>query len=64
MTKQSDVFLLSEGDAWYERNHAVLKEMDKDPVVCALNGSGIKPNRLLEIGCSDGWRLLETISGC
>ena len=54
--KQSEILLTSEGDAWYARNLAkvrdddmVLREIAKNP--------NLKPRDVLEIGCGTGWRL-------
>lgn len=64
---QKTLFLSGEGDAWYERNKKALEAQGNDPVVeavCALP----RPQRLLEIGCSNGWRLhrlhVETGAAC
>ncbi len=62
--KQKDIFLESEGDNYFERNHLSLqnKEMGlKDPIISALSDL-IKKNennnlQLLEIGCGEGKRL-------
>jgi len=52
--KQSDIFAESEGDAWLERNRALV---GRDPVGEAIDHLGLKPQRVLEIGCANGWRL-------
>ena len=52
--KQSDIFAESEGDAWLERNRALV---GRDPVSEAIDHLGLKPQRVLEIGCANGWRL-------
>ena len=52
--KQSDIFAESEGDAWLERNRALV---GRDPVGEAIDDLGIKPQCVLEIGCANGWRL-------
>jgi ubiquinone/menaquinone biosynthesis C-methylase UbiE len=61
---QKDIFLQSEGDAWYIRNQQALatrKLPDADPLLCEILdihnlcvGGGL---RVLEIGCGDGTRL-------
>lgn len=61
MTSQKDVFLSSEGDAWFSRNEAALRSRDlaQDPVcrrLASLPALG-RPLRVLEIGCGDGSRL-------
>jgi SAM-dependent methyltransferase len=52
--KQADIFVESEGDAWLERNR---KLIGRDPVGDAIEHLGIIPQHVLEIGCSNGWRL-------
>ena len=59
-SRQTDRFLADEADAWFRRNRAALgveSERDDDPVVATLADEGLRPARLLEIGCSTGWRL-------
>ena len=56
--KQSEVFLHGEADAWYERNKNKLCE-GVDPVMDAMERYGIKPNSVLEVGCANGWRLVQ-----
>jgi ubiquinone/menaquinone biosynthesis C-methylase UbiE len=61
MTTQRDAFLLSEGDAWLDRNKAALKSRDwsQDPVcakVATLAPAG-RSSTVMEIGCGDGSRL-------
>jgi SAM-dependent methyltransferase len=62
--KQKDIFLESEGDAWLERNRDRLGV--HDPVSDVIAESGIRPLRVLEVGCADGWRLerLRDRYGC
>lgn len=64
---QKDQFLLSEADAWYERNRTAVSQIDysSDPVVTSIveiakmNGDLLEGRKLqiLEIGCGEGWRL-------
>lgn len=54
--KQADVFLESEGQAWYERNKDKLPPKH-DPVMNAIEKAAIIPNNVLEVGCGNGWRL-------
>ncbi len=61
MSGQKDVFLSSEGDAWFSRNEAALgaRDWSRDPV-CRKVGtlaSAESRARVLEIGCGDGSRL-------
>lgn len=63
--KQKEIFLQSEGDAWFKRNQqgvATRKLPDDDPLlreVLDLQSIGTQGARLrvLEIGCGDGTRL-------
>jgi SAM-dependent methyltransferase len=63
MTKQRDIFMESEGDAWYQRNQRVLQARglpEDDPVLMELIPlieADRETRRVLEIGCGDGARL-------
>jgi ubiquinone/menaquinone biosynthesis C-methylase UbiE len=57
MIKQRDIFLTSEGDAFFERNHLAEEKEKLDPVLNCIDELKLKPKHVLEIGCSDGWRL-------
>lgn len=63
--KQSQAFLESEGTAWLKRNKDKLGNED-DPVLLTMEKYGLKPKRVLEVGCSNGWRLdiLQRAWGC
>jgi SAM-dependent methyltransferase len=60
---QREVFLDREGDSYFERNvkkldekHAeVLLHPERDPVLKEL--VRLRPKRILEVGCANGWRL-------
>lgn len=54
--KQSEVFLNGEAEQWFARNQNQLP-IDDDPVMEVIADSKIKPERILEIGCSNGWRV-------
>jgi len=60
-TNQKEIFLGSEGDRFYERNRAKLEALDetaeKDQVLASLRRLDLSPSSVLEIGCSNGWRL-------
>lgn len=57
---QKSLFLSGEGDQWYQRNQTALgAAIANDPVLRVLEFTGIRPQRVLEIGCADGWRLAE-----
>ncbi len=65
--KQKYLFLESEGNRWFERNRdALVKASEADPVAAAINCLKLKPKRVLEVGCSNGWRLawLRDTLGC
>ncbi len=49
-----------EGSAWWERNRAAVLDPDhaaRDHTLMVLERSGLRPNRVLEIGCAGAWRL-------
>jgi ubiquinone/menaquinone biosynthesis C-methylase UbiE len=54
--KQKAVFSEGEGDAWFERNRTKLGSRP-DEVEWAIESLQILPHRILEIGCSNGYRL-------
>ncbi len=63
--RQREVFLESEADAWFDRNHEALtrRRYDEDPLCASvveiyptLQGEGKSP-AILEIGCGEGKRL-------
>src|ERR1700712_3304564 len=60
LMKQSDTFLRTEGDGFFRRNAAGLARLerngDDDPVLKAIESLALRPKRVLEIGCSNGWR--------
>lgn len=60
-SSQKEVFLGSEGDRFYERNRAKLNlaadKVASDPVLHAVRACRLNPGSILEIGCSNGWRL-------
>lgn len=64
---QKNLFLESEGDAWFTRNRAddakLRDKITHDPILNILKSMNLAPKSVLEIGCSDGWRLaaLQTI---
>jgi ubiquinone/menaquinone biosynthesis C-methylase UbiE len=71
MSLQKQLFLESEGDAWFLRNNEVLAKRDPArDVVCQLIENLCtqqnKPAAVLEIGCGDGKRLkfLQDRVGC
>ena len=59
MAKQDDVFFASEGDRWFNRNKTVLSQRGPgdDEILSLLKLYSIKPERVLEVGASNGYRL-------
>ena len=58
--RQKNIFLASEGDAWFVRNRANLEgaaNQRPDPVALAVEELSVRPGEILEIGCANGWRL-------
>ena len=70
--KQKDIFLQSEGDAWFARNTTgspTTAASEPDPLLVEILGLRPAPSRatrILEIGCGDGARLqqLQERLGC
>lgn len=56
--KQAKIFLEGEAEQWMRRNAAKLPPKE-DPVIDAIQAAQIHPKHVLEVGCADGWRLLE-----
>jgi len=54
---QKDTFLQDEGNQWYLRNKNAILNKSSDPVIDLLSQRHLKPENVLEIGCSNGWRL-------
>lgn len=58
---QKEAFLTSEGDKYYHRNRDKLATADqkaaKDRVLAGVRAMNLQPRRILEVGCSNGWRL-------
>ncbi len=59
MSNQEEHFFDSEGDQWFLRNQNVLHaDSEKwDAPIAFLERYGLTPKTVLEIGCSNGWRL-------
>ena len=59
MVKQKDVFLASEGDAWYQRNKSHYESLPEnhDSLLDFVKVQELKPKKVLEIGCANGRRL-------
>jgi ubiquinone/menaquinone biosynthesis C-methylase UbiE len=58
---QRDVFLDSEGDSYHRRNKDKLVRLDEmaanDHVLVSLSALPLEIESVLEVGCSNGWRL-------
>lgn len=61
---QKDIFMIEEGDAWFERNHQAIQSREfgfEEPVINVV--AKVLPNiinnnpKILEIGCGEGRRL-------
>ncbi len=57
MKKQKEIFLLSEGDAWYQRNRQTFNKKENDSILKCVEELNLAPKNILEIGCSNGYRL-------
>lgn len=63
--KQKDIFLQTEGDAWFQRNQQGISKRnlpEDDPILCELLKLPLVSQtkeilRVLEVGCGDGRRL-------
>lgn len=55
--KQSEILSQTEADVWLERNRDRLGQ--RDPVSELIHDAFLKPKSVLEIGCSNGWRLAK-----
>ena len=54
---QEDIFRRGEADAWFKRNKEALAAKINDPIIRLLEEYKIEPKKILEVGCSNGWRL-------
>ena len=54
---QKGKFSAIEGDNYFERNKNKLVCSDDDPIIQAIAQLELIPKNILEIGCSNGWRL-------
>lgn len=60
--KQDDIFLKKEGDQYFKRNRCGLRSSVDDHLLAYVAQSGWRPKRILDIGCSNGYKLHEFIS--
>lgn len=55
---QDNYFVNGEGDAWFKRNETYLTgSIDTDWPLSLMAQYGLNPKTVLEVGCSNGWRL-------
>ncbi len=57
MAKQDTYFFRGEGDQWFLRNKDALGSARLDPPLYLVEQYGLRPKTVLEIGCSNGFRL-------
>jgi len=62
MKHQEDIFKNEEGDKWFERNIQssgidLEERVSKDGIIASFGFLNRSPKNILEIGCSNGWRL-------
>jgi trans-aconitate methyltransferase len=57
--RQEEMFVESEGDAFYLRNKDNPKYINQDPIISAIESIEFIPESVFEIGCGTGWRLNE-----
>lgn len=54
----TDAFNAADGDAWFQRNKAALETAaEHDWPLKLIERNELKPKRVLEVGCANGWRL-------
>jgi ubiquinone/menaquinone biosynthesis C-methylase UbiE len=58
---QTEVFLQSEADSWFERNFSqhVKKDREHDLALQFLLKQDLTNKSVVELGCADGWRLAD-----
>ena len=64
MIDQNKVFCDGEGNAWWHRNRDYLNSaeaIERDWPLKLLERNDLKPKRVLEVGCANGWRLKEVV---
>jgi ubiquinone/menaquinone biosynthesis C-methylase UbiE len=54
---QKEIFSDIEGDKYFDRNKKKLTCSRDDHVIAAITQLELSPKKILEIGCSNGWRL-------
>jgi len=60
-SNQKEIFLSGEGDSWFDRNKFldIDDRINNDLILNEISRLEIKPKRILEVGCAEGWRLNE-----
>ena len=56
---QKEIFLNEEGIKWYDRNKSSISIKKNELVIELLENEKLNIENVLEIGCSDGWRLRD-----
>lgn len=56
MANQTEIWIKSESDNWHARNAAKINP-ETDRVTAYIKELGLKPERVFEVGCGNGWRL-------
>lgn len=56
---QKKIFINGEADKWFERNKEKISKHHKDVIIEFIKRKKILAKNILEIGCSNGWRLYE-----
>lgn len=55
---QDKIFLKSESDSWFTRNKSLIVQDERmDHVMSLIDMYHLKPQKVLEVGASNGWRL-------
>lgn len=66
--EQDKIFKQTEGDNWFKRNKEALnkRSLKKDIILKVIDLFNIKPEKVLELGCANGYRLnyLRDKYGC
>lgn len=60
MITQDEIFL-KEGDSWFKRNEPHLAVKRGDEIFKFFESSGLRPKRILDIGCSNGYRIAALV---
>lgn len=54
---QNDIFIKDEGNNWFRRNRDELTPEKDDLITQMLKRLELCPKKIVEVGCSNGWRL-------